>query len=77
MLGKPKFEVGEFVEFEIDGHQITGIVYIVDKYGTFFIDDEVCYDIFAQFDGKVNEDGDVRRDVLYKHIRESALRLKK
>ena len=61
MLGKPKFKEGERVMFEWvkDEPKRVGVVYIVDKYGTFDDPSDVSYDIM------VDED-----NMLYKHISE-------
>lgn len=63
MKGKPKFKLGDMVEFEWQGETKVGEVYIVDKYGTFDYPFDVSYDIFVE-----NE------NVLYKHFTESLVR---
>lgn len=35
MLGKPKYKVGNAVKFIFGNELKTGIVFVVDKYGTF------------------------------------------
>lgn len=65
MIGKPKYDYGQKVEFEIDGKKLQGVVYIIDKYGTFFDDSDVSYDIMV---GDVMNDPD--NACLYKHVRE-------
>ena len=62
MLGKPKYELDERVKFVIDGKVKHGYVFIIDKYGTFFDNSDVSYDIMVESD-----------NILYKHIREDAL----
>ena len=61
MRGKPKFKEGEKVAFTF-GNIATkeGIVYIVDKYGTFDNPTDVSYDILVESE-----------NTLYKHITES------
>ena len=67
MLGKPKFNYGDKVYFEIrmnkDAPLITlaGTVEIIDAYGTFEQNEEVSYDILVPEYG------------LFKHMRESCL----
>lgn len=61
MIGQPKYKVGDKVTFKIDGQIAEGSIYIVDEYGTFFIDDDVCYDVMANWCGK---------ESLFKHIPE-------
>lgn len=63
MKGKPKFKLGDMVEFEWQGETKVGEIYIVDKYGTFDYPFDVSYDIFVK-----NE------NVLYKHFTESLVR---
>jgi hypothetical protein len=63
MKGKPKFKLGDIVEFEWKGETKVGVIYIVDKYGTFDYAFDVSYDIFVE-----NE------NVLYKHFTESLVR---
>jgi hypothetical protein len=61
MLGKPQFKVGERVMFECvkDESKRVGVVYIVDKYGTFDDPSDVSYDIMVD-----------EENMLYKHISE-------
>lgn len=59
MLGKPKFKYGDLIEFRFGSETKTGKVYIIDKYGTFFDDSDVSYDIMVESE-----------NILYKHIRE-------
>ena len=61
MKGRPKFKEGEKVAFTF-GNIATkeGIVYIVDKYGTFDNPTDVSYDILVESE-----------NMLYKHITES------
>lgn len=63
MIGKPKYDVNDIVKFKLplyDGYvEEWGIVAIVDRYGTFFDDSDVCYDI-------MNKD----INTLYKHVNE-------
>lgn len=59
MIGKPKYKVGDTVNFDADGKQKTGKVEIVDYYGTFGDDSDVSYDIFIE-----------EENCLYKHFNE-------
>lgn len=59
MLGKPKFNYGDVVKFKLDNTIKEGIVYIIDKYGTFEDDSDVSYDIFVKTE-----------NCLYKHVTE-------
>lgn len=59
MIGKPKYNYKDNVKFEIDGEMKHGQVYIIDKYGTFFDDSDVCYDILVESE-----------NMLYKHVNE-------
>lgn len=61
MVGRPKFNYGEKVSFEIDGKTYVGEVAIIDAWGTFFITDEVCYDVMVEGVG------------LFKHLRQTSL----
>lgn len=59
MLGKPKFNYGDVVKFKLGDDIKEGIVYIIDKYGTFEDDSDVSYDIFVKSE-----------NCLYKHVTE-------
>lgn len=59
MLGQPKYKEGQVVKFSIGDKTKEGIVYIIDKYGTFEDESDVSYDILV---------GD--ENCIYKHIRE-------
>lgn len=60
MLGNPKYQENDYVEFTIYENEVRkGVIYVVDKYGTFFDKSDVSYDIY------VNEE-----NMLYKHISE-------
>ena len=61
MIGKPKYEVGDSVKFNINGEEKVGTIYIVDEYGTFSDDSDVSYDIMSEYDGA---------KCLFKHISE-------
>lgn len=73
MLGHPKYKLGDIVDFrwrqdkESPSQTLTGIVAIVDSFGTFFDDSDVCYDILVK-------STDV--PTLYKHMREGGILLK-
>ena len=60
MLGKPKFNYGDVVRFKLGNEHKTGIVAIIDKYGTFEQNVDVSYDILNKED-----------NILYKHVMES------
>lgn len=59
MIGNPKYQFGNIVDFTVGDDTKTGIIYIIDKYGTFEDNSDVSYDILV---------GD--ENCLYKHIRE-------
>ena len=69
MIGHPKYVDNETVKFKImhDGKEVEleGIVYIIDKYGTFEQNEEVSYDIMVE-NSPIMDD-----PCLFKHIRES------
>lgn len=60
MLGNPKFNLNDVVSFSLCGKKKQGIIYIIDKYGTFFDKTDVSYDIFVE-----------EENMLYKHINEN------
>lgn len=62
MLGQPQFSLNQMVTFNHNGTTKIGKVFIIDKWGTFFDDSDVCYDIMV-----------VDENCLYKHINERAL----
>ena len=72
MLGKPKYKIDDVISFKLKNedkeYTLTGKVYIVDKYGTFFDNSDVSYDIIV-------ESGDYPIDYpcLFKHIREDGV----
>lgn len=60
MIGKPKFKYNDNVKFTYVNSEVKcGVIYIIDKYGTFEDDSDVSYDIFVEND-----------NCLYKHINE-------
>lgn len=59
MVGKPKYTYGDVVEFKCGDEVKTGIVAIVDRYGTFMDDSDASYDILNK-----------QENILYKHCRE-------
>jgi hypothetical protein len=66
MIGKPKYKEDCKVEFEFNGVQLReGVVYVVDKYGTFFDKSDVSYDIYVE-----------EENMLYKHINEKYVKRK-
>lgn len=60
MIGNPKFQIDDTVEFRWNDTEVTGSVTIVDRFGTFEQSEEVSYDIFV-----------AEQNTLYKHILES------
>lgn len=70
MIGNPKYTIGDEVTFRIMNRKgvecdFTGIVVIVDRYGTFEDNSDVSYDILVK-----NTDGN---DILYKHVNENSI----
>lgn len=63
MVGHPKFNYGDKVEFTIGNETIKGEIYIIDKYGVFEDNTDVHYDIMS------NE-----KNCLYKHIKETLVK---
>ena len=63
MIGQPKFDYNEEVEFTIDGKTKVGKIYIIDKYGTFFDNSDVSYDVMVESE-----------NILYKHISEKCVK---
>ena len=62
MLGNPKYKLGETVQFWWnDDEKKEGIIYFIDKYGTFEYPDDVSYDIMVYLNGD---------QCLFKHITE-------
>lgn len=59
MLGKPKYKENQLVSFMLGEEVKEGLIYIVDRYGTFEDNSDVSYDIYV---GNEN--------TLYKHINE-------
>ena len=59
MRGNPKYKLNEYVRFTVGDVIKNGTIYIIDKYGTFFDDNDVSYDIMV-----------AEENCLYKHIRE-------
>ena len=71
MLGKPKYHVGDLVEFNFNGNTLTGLIAIVEAYGTLEQNKEPSYDIegISEVNGK-------REPCLYKHCTESNIMIK-
>ncbi len=59
MLEKPIYKLGGRVVFNCNKKQNTGVIRIIDAYGTFMQDEEVSYDIYVE-----------EENMLYKHILE-------
>lgn len=47
MRGKPKFKLGDKVTFTLENKKYEGEICVVDKWGTFFDDSDVYYDIWT------------------------------
>ena len=60
MIGKPKFKLGDWVAFNLQGETIEGEIWVVDAYVTFFQTKEPSYDIFSP-----------KKNMIYKHMEES------
>ena len=56
----PKYKYEDLVMFRYGGDTLTGVIYIVDAYGTLEQNKEPSYDIYNE-----------QNNTLYKHIRES------
>ena len=63
MKGQPKYKLGDKVEFTLSDKTYTGIIHIVDEFGTWMDPSDVSYDIF------VEKDKDIE-NCLVKHINE-------
>lgn len=49
MLGKPKYNLKDKVSFKLKNiESLTGIIVVVDKYGTFEQNEDVSYDILVE-----------------------------
>jgi hypothetical protein len=59
MLGKPKYKEGTTVKFIVCGKLKTGVIWVVDRFGTFDYKEDVSYDIMVESE-----------NMLYKHIPE-------
>ena len=59
MLGKPKYNYGDVVKFKLGDDIKEGIIAIIDRWGTFFDDSDVSYDIMNK-----------EENILYKHCGE-------
>ncbi len=59
MLGKPKYTYGDVVKFKCGDEIITGIVAIIDGWGTFEDNSDVSYDLMCK-----------ERNIFYKHFSE-------
>ena len=66
MIGKPKYKANDKVEFSFSENEVhIGVIWIVDKYGTFFDKSDVSYDIYVE-----------EENMLYKHISEKYVKRK-
>ena len=73
MIGKPKYNYQDKVIVTLEGKELIGSIYIIDKYGTFFDDSDVNYDILAESEKYVT-DSNPKGEVLLKHINESLIK---
>lgn len=62
MKGYPKYEFGDMVRFKYGDTVKTGVIVIIDKYGTWEDGSDVSYDIMVKED-----------NCLYKHIKEDTI----
>lgn len=62
MVGHPKYSYRDIVTFKINKEIKEGIVFIIDKFGTFMDDSDVFYDLYVKSD-----------KALYKHIKENGI----
>ena len=73
MLGKPKFNYEDLVEFDWESKDNTttlvGSIMIIDSYGTFFDSSDVSYDIMVEHSPHCNG-----APCLYKHVSEKLVR---
>ena len=69
MKGKPKYNIGDKVQFTLEEGTFYGEVYIVDAYGIWDNPNDVSYDIM------VNNWGPKKEECLFKHITESLVSL--
>lgn len=66
MIGKPKYKAFDKVEFEFIENEVhKGVVWIVDKWGTYYDKSNVSYDIYV-----------AEENMLYKHINEKYVKRK-
>jgi hypothetical protein len=47
MIGCPKYDFGDIVKFKLEDKELSGAIGVVDKYGTFFDNSDVSYDIMV------------------------------
>ena len=59
-MKRPDYIYGDKVKFRFGEEILTGVVEIVDRYGTFEQNDEPSYDLYRK-----------ENNTLYKHVRES------
>ena len=59
MIGHPKYTYGDVVKFKCDEETLSGVIAIIDPYGTFQDNSDVSYDIFVKSE-----------NTLYKHFSE-------
>lgn len=62
MLGNPKYKIGDIVEFKCNDGIRTGVIAVVDRFGTFEYTDDVSYDIL-----------DKENRMFYKHFPENTI----
>jgi hypothetical protein len=66
MIGMPKYKGNDKVEFTIyENDTRIGVIYVVDKYGTYYDKSDVSYDIYVE-----------EENMLYKHFNEKYVKRK-
>ena len=64
MVGHPKYERGDKVEFKLGNKTYSGTIEIIDAYGVFENNSDVHYDIMGTYEGE---------PTLFKHIKETSI----
>lgn len=70
MIGCPKYDFGDIVKFRFEGKELSGAIGVVDKYGTFFDNSDVSYDIMVYESGPTSLSLRTSVKIFYKHIPE-------
>lgn len=72
MKGKPKYKYGDEVKFKFGNElEFTGVIAIIDKWGTWDDPSDVSYDILVEEVHDQNHPELEGKPCLYKHITES------